>query len=249
MATAQKNEKQLKTNDVGGMAITTERPDWVSPDSDRGNENVGINDIVLPRIDVLQALSPQLKKSDPNFIEGAEQGEIFNTVSGYIYGTQIVIVPIVFRREFINWRDRKSGGGFCGAFATEGEAEQDRRMQENCETIETIETHVHFVYIVHPNGRLEEAVLSMARSKRKISRKLNSLVQMVPGDRYARAYRLTAVEASGPKGDYWNFEVSPVGYVPKDVYDRAQSVYDSVQRGERGVDRSSDTTPETDATV
>ena len=38
----------------------------------RGNENVGTEDIQIPRISVLQALSPQIKKSDPSYIEGAE---------------------------------------------------------------------------------------------------------------------------------------------------------------------------------
>lgn len=248
MATTKKTE--LKTNDGStGIGFVAERPDWLDPNGGRGSEDVGINDLVLPRIDVLQALSPQLKKNEAVYIEGAEQGEIFNTVSGYIYGSQLIFVPVVFRREFINWRDRKMGGGFMGAFQTEGEAEQDRRMQENPDSIETVETHVHFVLICHPDGRIEQAVLSLAKSKRKVSRKLNSLIQMIPGDRFARAYKLTAVEASGPKGDYWTFEVSPVGYVPKDVYEKGEATYKAIHAGELGVDRTSGNEAPEDATV
>ena len=50
------------------------------------NEGAGLdydtNDLQIPFIRVIQALSPQIKKSDPAYIDGASQGDIFNTVTG-----------------------------------------------------------------------------------------------------------------------------------------------------------------------
>lgn len=223
---------------AGGIAVLDERPDWVQQDSARGSEEVTANDIILPRIDVLQALSPQIKKSDPKFIPGSEQGVIFNTVSGELYGPSVMFIPISFKREFIIWQDRKAGGGFRGAFQTEDEAEAELATLENPDGHEIVETHVHFVLLLTEDGRTEEAVLSMARSKRKVSRKLNSLVQMIPGDRFSRVYRLSAVEVSGPKGEYWSFDVASVGYASKEGYLRGQSVYEAIHRGERAIDRT-----------
>ena len=51
--------KQLKTNS-GEVA----RPAFMDPSSTRGSEGVGIDDITIPRVDVLQALSPQRKKTN-----------------------------------------------------------------------------------------------------------------------------------------------------------------------------------------
>lgn len=224
--------KALQQNNASALA---ERPDWLPQDSGRGSEDVTINDLVLPRVEVLQALSPQLKKTDPLYIPNSEQGIIFNTVSGDLYGSQITFVPVVFRREFILWQSRKSGGGFRGAFATAEEAEEERQSLENPNDHEVVETHVNFVLMVHPDGRTEEAVFSWSKSKRKVSRKLNSLVQMVNADRFARMYKLTAIPVNGPKGEYWSFDVGPIGFVSKPLYDAAMRSYDAIKRGERSV--------------
>lgn len=247
MAT-KKNEVVKKS--AGELAIMDERPDWVDVNSAKGSEDVTANDIILPRIDVLQALSPQIKRSNPNYIEGAEQGQIFNTVSGEIYGSEIRFIPVVFKREYIVWQDRELGGGFRGAFATAEEAERERRNLENPDSHEVVETHVHFVLILRDDGRLEEAVLSMAKSKRKVSRKLNSLVQMFPGDRFARVYKLTAVEVDGQKGEFWNFDVAPLGWASKPMWEKGLATYEAISAGNRSVDRSYDEAhAETDATV
>lgn len=231
----QSNGEMVETNNT----MLTERPAWLEQDSGRGSEDVTINDLILPRVDVLQALSPQIKKTDPSYIPNSEQGIIFNTVSGELYGSQITIVPVVFRREFIIWCDRKNGGGFRGAFPTAEEAEDERQSLENPDIHEVVETHVNFVLIIHPDGRMEEAVLSWSKSKRKVSRKLNSLVQMVNADRFARAYKLTAIPAESAKGEYWSFDVSAIGFVTKPVYDKATSSYEAISRGERIVKHDS----------
>lgn len=244
---AKKNEIVKATGN--NIAVLDDRPEWLKEDSFRGSEEVTANDIILPRVDVMQALSPQLKKSDPKYIEGAEQGVIFNTVTGELYDTAVNFVPIKFMREFIVWQDRESGGGFKGAFPTEAEAEAERRNLENPDAHEVVETHVHFVLLVHGDGRIEEAVLSLAKSKRKVSRKLNSLVQMFPGDRFGRVYKLVSIEVDGPKGEYWSFDVQPVGWAPRDLYDRGLHTYEAINRGERGVDRAGDADAEGSATV
>lgn len=238
---ATKKNEIAKNEKTGAMAmVTDERPSWMTAESTRGSEDVGIDDIILPRIDVLQAISPQVSRRDPKYIEGAEQGMLFNTVSGELYGENLMFVPVKFQREFIVWQDRDAGGGFRGAYPTEGEAERERLALENPDLHEVVETHVHFVLLVHEDGSTEEAVLSLAKSKRKVSRKLNTLVQMVGGDRFSKMYNLTATEANGPKGDYWTMDIKPVGFVSEEIYKKALTTYEAIQAGERKVDRTVD---------
>lgn len=237
MAAKKEIAKAAEATSAGALVLN-ERPDWLNPDSFRGSEDVTAKDIILPRIDVLQALSPQIKKSNPQYIEGAEQGIIFNTLSGELYDGNITFIPVVFKREFIVWQDREAGGGFRGAFPTAEEAEHERQMLENPDGHEVVETHVHFILLVHEDGRTEEAVLSLSKSKRKVSRKLNSLVQMVPGDRFSRVYKLSPIEVDGPKGEYWSFEVASMGYASRELYEAGQRTYEAITRGERGIDRT-----------
>jgi hypothetical protein len=174
------------------------------------------------------------------------QGEIFNTISGEIYGSTVTIVPILFQRQYLLWQDRELGGGFAGGFASEVDAELERDSKDRPDDYEVAEHHINYCLVLHDNGEMEEAVLSWARTKLKASRRLNALIQMNAGDRYSRAYRLNAVEASSPKGDYWTFNIQPMGYVPKEVFDRAAAIYSAIKGGERKVDYGTNEVDETE---
>ena len=51
-----------------------------------GLESVGTEDYALPFLRIIQSGSPQLKKSDPNkYIDGAEEGMLFNTLTNEYY--------------------------------------------------------------------------------------------------------------------------------------------------------------------
>lgn len=216
--------------------VVAERPDWLEG-GNLGSEEVTTSDKVLPRIDVLQALSPQIKKSDPGYIDGAEQGQIFNTVTSEIYGDNITFIPVYFRKEYVIWKLRKHGGGFIGAFSTQKEAESIHCQQPNPGEFEVVESHQHFVIVMTDHGP-EEAVLSMTKSKLKVSRSLNSLIQIANVDRFAKAYKLKAIETSSDKGDFWTYNAMAAGFVTKELYDYAKNLYELIKAGAADVDRS-----------
>lgn len=232
---AKKDEKQLPASLISG--VQEQMPEWLQK-GNKGSEDVGAKDMILPRVDVLQALSPQIKKSDPNYIEGAEQGVIFNTVTGELYGSSVSFIPVLFRKEWVVWKLRKAGGGFCGAFSSEDEAESFRCGLPCPEDHETVESHQHFCMLLTDHGP-EEAVFSMTKSKLKVSRALNTLVQIAGVDRFAKAYRVDAIETESQKGEFWSFKVHPVGFVSKELYDRGQALYEMIKSGAADVDRSS----------
>lgn len=218
--------------------VQEQMPDWLKK-GNAGSEDVGARDMILPRVDVLQALSPQIKKSDPNYINGAEQGQIFNTVTGEIYGSSVTFIPVLFRKEWVVWKLRKAGGGFCGAFQTEVEAENFRCSMPSADDHEAVESHQHFVILLTDNGP-QEAVFSLTKSKLKVSRALNTLIQIAGVDRFAKAYRLDAIETESAKGEFWSYKAHPVGFVSKELYERGQALYGMIKAGAADVDRSHD---------
>lgn len=227
------DSKEIQPLVAGVMA---ERPDWLEG-GNLGSEEVTTSDKVLPRIDVLQALSPQIKKSGPEYIDGAEQGQIFNTVTGDVYGSEIIFIPVYFRKEYVLWKLRKNGGGFIGAFSTQKEAESIHCQQPNPGEFEVVESHQHFIIVMAEKGP-EEAVLSMTKSKLKVSRSLNSLIQIANVDRFAKAYKLKAIETSSDKGEYWTYNAMAVGFVTKELYEYAKNLYELIKAGAADVDRS-----------
>lgn len=236
--TTKKNEV-AKKEETG--LVLDERPDWMKNGS-RGSEEVSSNDISLPRLQIIQDLSPQHKKTKPEYIEGAEVGDFFNTASNELYKTDLNIIPVYFRTEYVIWKDQNKGGGFFGAFPTEKEAAQElakvlEQNNEKQEDFEIVDTSVHYVILLKPgstasNPIMEQAVISMSKSQQKVSRNFNTMIKMAGGDRFSRVYNLSTVEDSNKAGqEYINWKVKPVGFVSKPMYEFGEETYESVKSG------------------
>lgn len=211
----------------------------------RGSEEVGSNDLVIPRIELVQSLSACRKKTDPSYIEGAQEGMLYNNVTRQLYGESVKVVPVFFRKEYLLWRDTKLGGGFGGAFPDSNSAEAAMNVQENPSEWEVVDTNQHFVLIIHEDGSCEEAVISMAKTKSKASRMWNSLVRINGGPRFSRVYEILGISDQNKSGqDFYNLSVKNVGFVTEEIYKRAEKIYDLVKSGSASVDRSTDVVDE-----
>ena len=213
--------------------VTNEIPDFMKQ-GNRGAENVGTDDMIIPRIELIQALSPVRKTSDPAYIEGAEEGMLYNNVTRTLYGTEVTVVPVYYTKQFLVWKDRKAGGGgsngFRGAFASKELA--DRAIAELAEeALEVSDTAQHFV-LVRNGEDWQEAVISMAKSKVKVSKRWNSLMRLSNTDSFSRAYKLSATTETNARNEsYFNFNVAALGFVNKELYDRAEKLYETIRTG------------------
>ena len=208
-------------------------------DDDRGSENVQAEDLVIPRLELVQALSKCRKKNDPASIAGCEEGMLYNNLTRELYGESVNLVPVLFKKEWLLWRDQELGGGFAGAHATPAEAERERQTQEDVDEWEAIETHQHFCLLVRDDGETEEVVVSMAKSKMKKSKQWNSLVRINGGPRFSRMYNYAGVAAQNDKNqDYFNVDVKNNGFVSEAVFLAAEKTYDSISSGGAKADYS-----------
>ena len=76
-----------------------------------GMENVEQGDLLLPRLGLCQALSPQKRKTHATYIEGLKEGELFNTVTKEIYGESLEVVMLFFFKNRIKYFPIDDGGG------------------------------------------------------------------------------------------------------------------------------------------
>lgn len=226
--------------------VTNEAPEWLKQGAARGAENVGTDDMIIPRIEVIQALSPARNKKDAAYIEGAEEGMLFNNVTRALYGESVTVVPVYYTKQFLIWKDRKLGGGgsngFRGAFASRELAESEiARLGED--GLEVSDTAQHFV-LVRNGDEWQEAVISMAKSKMKVSKRWNSLIRLTNTDSFSRAYKLSSVTETNARNEsYYNFNVTPLGFVTKEVYERAEKLYETIRSGNVKVSDTFDSDP------
>lgn len=229
MATKQVAVKKENENQVA--AFGDQVPDYLKNQNGpaRGSEGVASDDMVLPRLEIVQSQSP-IKDTDEN----AKEGYLFNSATNEVIGDTAYFVPVSFRKEYIIWKAKDEGGGFFGSFGSEAEAKEELRnviedRNENPEFLEIVDTPVHFGLLVSPSGDFapQQIAISMAKSKAKVSRRWNSVIQMCGGDRFSRVYKFTTFKDKNAKGQsFFNFVVQPAGFPPEEIYRLAEKTYE-----------------------
>jgi hypothetical protein len=231
MATAQKKKKKqnkalAKKKKGGGLAkggISENRPDFV-PETD--NEPMSREELLIPRIDVAQALSPQLDEDSEAYMPDLKQGDLFNTATGAIYGKTVRFVSVHYQKEYLLFRDRQLGGGFKGSFSSEVEA-QEAIDEDGLEVVLSLS---NLIFIVDEDGEKQDLVfLSATKTKLKAARKMNTYIQMVRAPRYATVFELSSIKDESPKGSFYNFSIRPLGWLSdRDTFEEAREVAEAM---------------------
>jgi len=237
---AKKNGNGVAKKNGNGVAVI--EVDTMLADSIKlsGLENANSpDDLALPFLKVLMQLSPQCNKSSNSFVEGAEPGMIYNTVSGKLYDGEegIDVVPCHYKREYIEWAERGKGTAAPVAIYPANydisQAPRDANFQNRLPSGNIIEeTANHFVLVLNDMGA-EQALITMKATQRKVSRKWNSMMlsQKIQGKdgrpftppSYSHIYRLKTVSQSSSKGTWFGWEIFKVGPVQeKGLYDSAK---------------------------
>ena len=83
-----------------------------------GFEETRTEDMAVPFLRILAQLSPQVNKREGAYVEGAEAGMIFNTVSNKVYDGEkgVQVIPCYYNRRFVEWAPREKGGGYFGSY-------------------------------------------------------------------------------------------------------------------------------------
>ena len=216
-------------------------------DSGFGFEEVTSSDLQIPFLRIIQALSPQLKKSDAGFLDGASQGDIFNTVTNKLWDADagVLVIPVFFQMKLLEFVPRSQGGGFVGELSVESDdvrtasRDKDTGMELMNNGNELVRTAQHYVKIVHEDNSLENAIIDMKKTQLKKSRQWLSMMMMqktssgttVPS--FARTYRLRSVEDGNDKGDWHSWSIAKEGDVPSlEAYQEARELHSSIKSGE-----------------
>ena len=215
-------------------------------DAQQQNLNISQEDQALPFLKILGQLSPEVNKRDGKYVEGAEPGKIFNTVTSKLYDS-IDVIPCYYKRQYIEWQDRGVTGG--GAPVATHDADSDIISQTtrgkdykdrlpNGNYLDNTANH----FVIYLNDVPQQALISMKSTQLKVSRKWNSMMLgikmqgkngLFTPPTYSHIYRLSTVQMSNDKGTWFGWDVSKVGPVTdKGIYDMSKSFAESVGKGE-----------------
>lgn len=225
-------------------------------DAGLGGENVRQQDLAIPFLALLQSGSPQAKRSAPEYIEGAAEGCIMNTVTREIFKDPLEVVHCFFEPVLIEWKDReKDTGGFVAQHKVgapiEATAKQDpehrgRLLVANPDNPSVphllVPTSQHYVLYKSKEGGWAPAVIGMTSSKLSVSRrwlanmnleKIEVKGQLITPPHWRNIWRLKTVPKQNGEFSWFNFEVEKLGPVQDvNLYMQAKGFYEAIVGGQ-----------------
>lgn len=184
------------------------------------------SELQIPFIRLIQAMSPQLSKKKTEYIEGASQGDAFNTVTKELWDGEkgLTVIVCVQTTKYLEFVPRESGGGFQGELRAD-DPDIFKTSRNGAKEIlpngnEMVKSDQHFCLVINDDGSTQPAIIDMKSTQLKVSKRWKSMISMerpLPSgkkpDCYTMRWRLSSIEQSNDKGTFANWQVDKVGFV------------------------------------
>lgn len=187
-----------------------------------GFERVTSSDIIIPRLTILQGLSPQLVKSKPEYIKGASVGQFCDTGTQQAFDS-VTLIPVYFARIYLEWAPRSEGRGLVKNHGTDAgilqhttrDDENNRDVLDNGNYI--VETATFYCLRIDGDD-VQKCFVPMSSTQLRAARRWMTLLtsEKVTGKNgkrftppmFYRSWHASTVETSNAKGSWssWKFE-------------------------------------------
>lgn len=210
-------QKALVASNGGALAQMFEE------DMGSGFENTDDQSFAIPFLQILQSGSPQCKRSDGAYIKGAEEGMLFNTVTGELFDGEegLRVIPCYYKRSFIEWADRDSGGGFKGEHQPSDPIVSTTVRGDKGDVLPNgnllVDTRTHYVLVIKPDGTFQPAVITMSSTQVKKSRQWmskmdgikfkNSAGQLYTPPMFSHSYLVQTAAESNDQGSWFGWKI------------------------------------------
>lgn len=244
------NKKELTTvNENEELMFSVNDQELMSQMSADASEYAPENareDITTPRLKLLQDLSPETKKNEAKFIEGAEVGDMVEVLSSTVYKGDkgMLFIPVKNLIAYLEWQGVGKNSKLINNYGSDAtlylNSENDGKGNKLGTKPDSriVKTYNFYGYVYDMAAKsVTTLVIPMSNSKSKIAKEFNTLIQMrtdkdgQPLPAFAGVYKLTSVAQTNEKGTYFNFKVKSVGLtlgIPEAgpaIYKNAKDLY------------------------
>jgi hypothetical protein len=185
----------------------------------KGFEQLTREDLILPRLALLQPLSPEVVD------QGQKAGTLHLTLSNRNFGPTVTITPILHFRSRVKWFPKDDGGGQDCASNDAKVPRDPNKYSATCAACEHSQwtkdkkgndagpactLYENFICLI--NDEVEPVIIPMGVTKAKPARKFFSMAALKGGDMFDHQYKLGVVQEKNSKGQsYFNYTVSDIG--------------------------------------
>lgn len=261
-ATASKTTGTQVAPKSGGSSVPAHLRSKIKEDAGKGVSE-DQDDSLVPMIVVLQAQSPQCIKQKPEYIKGAEAGDIWmkNAPHPIVKGTEgLIFQPCAFWKNVGEWIPRNkdgSGGGFVAIHDTmpddmvekDDPDNPDRKRTMSPRGTEYVETRNHAGIAYTDDGQAFPYLLPLSSSGHSVSRQWTFMMKTksIDGDKvpsFAVLYRLKTIMRT--KGNQTWFVIDPKEggadgetlWATEEQYEAGKALHVAFAKGEKKADTS-----------
>lgn len=201
--------------------------------------NIDTSDLVIPRVKLLQALSPELTE-----FQNAKVGTFWHTIGSQNLGSELLGIPIVIKKSYILWAPRNDDRGIL-ARAMDGihwdppnaeftvkpkgssqsvtyytkETVAESRLDQfgssvpgDSQSVPAASLTYNMLWYLPEFPDLSPSVIINTRSSIKPMQQLLSKIDSKPVAHFAQMYKIGVVLAKGAEGPYYNYVYTGAGY-------------------------------------
>jgi len=245
-------QRDITIKKQGGVPSTS----LFEADAKLGLENMDQDDLALPFLKLLQNSSDETKKKHSSYVDGAEPGMFYNTVTKKLYdgAKGIEVIPCFYKLTFPEWApfERREGRpvspdrGADVLSQTKKDA-SGKDVLSNGNII--IKTANHFIIILTESG-IDKALVAMKSTQLKVSRGWNSMMKSITEKgkngtfnppSFSHIYQLRSTEVTG-NFTWYGYNVKLLRKVDNvDLYQQAKAFHTSIKGGQGKAAEKDDT--------
>ena len=204
-----------------------------------GFENVDAQEMAIPFLKIASSQTPEVKKSNAKFVDGLEQGDIFNSVTKDFY-KEVLVVPCAFRVRGVEWSPLGEGTGApvkiykpedIPALTRGADGEDHYMINGAISPTYIVRTAEYFVLRLNDDGSFERCQVIMQKTQYKKSRYWNTMMmnqkmkasngKLVTLPMFANVYNMKGIQEQNKKNDWWGWNIT----LEKSVNDLSKPSY------------------------
>lgn len=220
-----------------------ELPSWIEKTEEgevaKGLENMRPTDVLVPRLVLLQAMSPQVQEG------GMPVGALLNSVTQEVVlpkGESLEFTIVYHYLEWFKWADRDSTGERIldrsldpdGALAHSA-MQMEKRNDSNGKEVMVVTEYHNFLCLIPSISEDYPFVISCAKTNSKKAKKLLGLCKFRGGvPIFAGKYSVhTFLETSNVGNKYYVFEFENAGWTDEELYKQSEKMYPELAKAYR----------------
>ena len=208
----------LTTPVVGAL----ERPKSIAIGDRAGTEDIGVDDIRLPRLGIAQGLSDQINPESSAYVDNLKLFDMFNDLTGELHGRgPITFVPVKRDVRYIEFDPENRGVPLDMNVPANDPRTQWTKDANGKSVAPRAMRFVEFVVLMLSPGKLPEPIVISIKETNKFNRRaaeqLTAFIMYRQAPIYAGLYTVTSKSEKNDKGTFGVYVMKNAGWIPKDT--------------------------------